>query len=468
MISDTLAEEEKINGVGTPGGQNMIRGATTTNYFNSKPEQAQNPYIGFVSFQHFRNEALYSDVVVSPGANMTETENYECYPIPEYVPQNGRAEGFYPDSSVAYIRILWKEFEPSRGEYHYEVIEDVLKKARACGQTVMFRLMAHSTRESDDVPDWLKEMIPCPARPEGQRVKASPTAPEFLEYFGQAIQAIGRRFDDDPTLDVMDICLPGSWGEGYNLHLYPEEDLKKLMDIYTTSFPKTNLIGQVIAPDLVQYACETKPVGWRGDGTGEPNHMNVKFPRTNEQLPDVWRSAPVSFEAYWWLCEWERQGWDIDEIIELTLGWHLSTFNAKSFPMPEAWREKIEYWNSRMGYHYNVKSFAYPQEAAPGDTLELKLAIDNFGVAPIYRSHKVWLKVVGNGMAYQIPLALDIRDWYPGVTNCECSVALPADMLPGSYKLELGIGGGEEPVIYLGTDAESDNGSYIVGELAVI
>mgnify|MGYP006342129609 CR=1 FL=1 len=108
-----------------------------TNHFNYKEERGQNPYIGFTSFQHFRNDPLYSDIVVKPENNMRETEDVEPYPVPAHVPQNGREEGFYPDSTVAYIRILWKEFEPVQGEYHYEVIEDVLRKADECGQTVM-------------------------------------------------------------------------------------------------------------------------------------------------------------------------------------------------------------------------------------------------------------------------------------------------------------------------------------------
>ena len=152
----------------------MIRKPTRSRYFKRTEELIQNPYIGFTSFQHFRNDRLYSDIVVDPARKGIETENVECYPIPDYVEQNGWEQGFYPDSTIAYIRILWKEFEPKRGEYHYEVIEEILNRARACGQTVMFRLMPHSTRACDDVPDWLKEMIPCPERPEGKRVKASP------------------------------------------------------------------------------------------------------------------------------------------------------------------------------------------------------------------------------------------------------------------------------------------------------
>ena len=168
------------------------------NHFNYKEERGQNPYIGFTSFQHFRNDPLYSDIVVKPENNMRETEDVEPYPVPAHVPQNGREEGFYPDSTVAYIRILWKEFEPVQGEYHYEVIEDVLRKADECGQTVMFRLMPHSTRAEDDVPDWLREIVDCPIRPEGDRLKDSPKDPLYLELFGKAWEKIAEKYDDDP------------------------------------------------------------------------------------------------------------------------------------------------------------------------------------------------------------------------------------------------------------------------------
>ena len=177
----------------------MLREATVSKSFGYKQEEGQNPYIGFTSFQHFQGDPLYSDSIVKPENNYTETEAFECYPVPENVPQNGLEEGFYPDSTIAYIRILWKEFEPEDGVYNYAFIEDILAKAKAKNQKVMFRLLPHSTRESDDVPDWLKKIIPCPARPQGVREKASPTDPLYLKYLGRAIGKIGERFDDDPT-----------------------------------------------------------------------------------------------------------------------------------------------------------------------------------------------------------------------------------------------------------------------------
>ena len=106
--------------------------------YRYRVEEARNPYAGFMSFQHFRGEKLYSDIVVTPEAGMTETERVECYPVSRDAEENGRDEGYYPDTTVAYIRILWKEFEPERGQFDYGKIEDIINQAKQHGQTLIF------------------------------------------------------------------------------------------------------------------------------------------------------------------------------------------------------------------------------------------------------------------------------------------------------------------------------------------
>ncbi len=445
----------------------MRRTAEKIQYFSKQDEQGQNPFIGFVSYQHFRNEALFSDVRVVPGRRMTETENFECYPIPAGAAQNGRTEGFYPDTTVAYFRILWKDYEPRQGQYCDEMIDTLLARAKENGQTVMLRLMPHSTRACDDVPDWLKEIVVCPERPEGARVKDSPLDPTYLELFGKAIERIAERFDDNPILDTVDICLPGAWGEGHNLHLYSEDVLKYHVDVYTRSFKKTHLLGQVAAPWLVNYANQTRPVGWRGDGTGHGEHMQDIFPRAEAQMADVWKRAPVSFESFYWLGEWERQGWDLDGIIRSTLNWHISTFNAKSFPVPLSWRDKIKYWVDRMGYHFALDYFGYPEAGAALDELQFRFQIDNCGVAPIYREIPLKLRLVNESNCYSFDLPVDIRTWLPGKTENTVLVRLPKNIVPGKYKIELGITDANTPMIYLCTDAPLKKPYYTVGEMEI-
>ncbi len=434
--------------------------------FEIKREEGQNPYIGIMSFQHFRGEKLYSDIVVRPEANRTETERVECYPPSADAAENGRAEGYYPDNTVAYIRVLWKEFEPERGVYNYAFIEDILKQAKEHKQKLLFRLMAHSTREEDDVPEWLKSLIPCPARPKGERIKESPTDPLFLELFLAAVKALGARVDSDPAFYGIDISLPGAWGEGCFLDRYPAGTLERIVDVYIDTFKNTQLFAQASRPELIRYA-ETKGVhlGWRGDGLGEPEHTFEVYPQKIEKISDVWMHAPVSFESYWWLGEWKRQGWDIRKIADVTLGWHISSLNPKSLPIPNEWQADVEYWLSKMGYHFTFDKITLDNEADA--ELDLSLEISNIGVAPIYVRHPFKLRLVGAGGEYVIPTELDIKTLFPGKHTVTLKEKLPEKITSGRYTLEAGICDDDIGMIYFATDAERDGNYYKLAEITV-
>ncbi len=427
-----------------------------TKTYSYKREKKQNPYIGFTSFQHFRNDELYSDLVVKPENNMTETEHVECYPVPDYVEEKGRAQGYYPDSSVVYIRILWKEFEPVRGEFNYELIEDILKKARENGQTVMFRLMPHSTRESDDVPDWVKEIVECPARPVGKRVKTSPSDPEFLILFEAAIKAFAKRFDSDKTLAFVDISLPGSWGEGSSCELFSKEELIKLSDTYTEAFKETLIIGQVTEPWLVNYSNEKGAVGWRADCIGAAFAHEGFVSGYEAQMADVWKKGHVSFESYWWLGEWKRKEWDIDKIISDTLKWHISTFNAKSLPIPYEWKDKVDEWVSKMGYHFVIREVKFDEKSVKDNSVTMLLTVENIGVAPIYNALPLYLKLKTANNEAVFETVVDIRRWLPGTHTEKICMKIPETMLNESCSVLLGIGGGAEPEVYFATDAKQD------------
>ena len=425
--------------------------------FNYKVEAGQNPYSGITSFQHFRGEKLYSDCIVpQEGIAGTETENYECYPVTEGVEELGRSQGYYPDTSVAYIRILWKEFEPEQGVFNFDFIEGILNDAKAHNQSLMFRLMPHSTCERDDLPNWFKKIVPCPARPDGMRVKDSPTDPRFLKMFGNAIKVFGERFDSNETLDIIDVCLPGSWGEGHKLENYPKQDLMDFVDIYLSVFKNTKLVGQMGLPWLIEYANKVAPIGWRGDGTGSPKHMNEIFPdRISKLNPDIYKTAPISFESYWWLGEWYRRGWDIDEIIEKTLSWNITNFNPKSLPIPYIWKDKIDYWVSKMGYHYQINSVENANYN--NGLLNFTFNVENVGVAPIYNKLNLVFKVVGDTET-EVISNVDIRKWLPGKISEDITLNL-GNLNKGEYTVKVAINKGSV-FAYFATDAEFDGLYY--------
>ncbi|MBQ8685375.1 MAG: DUF4832 domain-containing protein [Clostridia bacterium] len=438
-----------------------------TVFFQPLKGPIDNPYIGFTSFNHFRGEALYSDCIAGKSVG-TETENFECYPVPQGVEEKGREQGYHPDTTVAYIRILWKSFEPEQGRYDYAFIQSILDKAREKGQTLMFRLMPHSTCARDDVPDWLKKIMPCPERPDGMRVKDSPTDGRYLQFFAKAIEKLGARFDRDETLDCVDVCLPGAWGEGYKLENYPQEDIEMLMDTFVKAFPNTKLLGQVASSLMINHIGKSRPIGVRGDGTGDPYHMNEYFPRVFNSLEkENWKTAPVSFESYWWVSEWYRQGWDIDDIIEKTLGWHISTFNTKSFPIPYELKDKMEYWLEKMGYRFVVRALVLPESVRAGDTLSLRFTIENRGVAPIYNKLPFTVTLTGKEGALEAQTDVDITNWLPGGKTEEVKLRLPKAMAAGEYKIYCSIGGGEKPTVKLAMQTENDGKNYYLTTIEV-
>jgi len=435
-------------------------------YFQYKRELGQNAFTGICSFQHFNGEKLYSDCVAGrDGIAGTETENFECYPVTPGVAENGREEGYYPENSIAYIRVLWKEIEAEQGRYDFSLLDTVIEEAKKHKQTLMFRLMPHSTCERDDVPDWLKDIIPCPERPDGMRVKDSPTDIRFLHYFGEAIRQIGMRYDDDPTFDFIDISLPGSWGEGSDVEKFPKEEIFRLIDIYLEVFKKTKIMCQLGFDWLIKYCMDKTEVGWRGDGAGSPIHNEKIYPVKIAKIPeDLWKIAPVSFESYWWLGEWKRQGWDLDENIEKMLGWHISSFNPKSLPIPYEWKDKIDAWTAKMGYHYVIDSIEVPD--VPNDSLEVKLQIDNVGVAPIYRRLPLCIKLSGEVAEQVFETDVDIRKWLPG--KAEEAIVLDTKNLPkGKYTLSIGIVSPIYPNVYFAIDAPYDNGFYRFCEITL-
>lgn len=445
----------------------MKRAATSTRFFRVKEEAGQNPYCGIMSFQHFRGEELYSDIVVKPENNMCETEDVECYPIPDYVEQNGRAQGYYPDNTIAYIRVLWKDFEVERGVYNYKFIEDIIEKARSHSQSVIFRLMPHSTRARDDVPEWLKGMIECPERPDGKRVKDSPTDPMFIDLFCEAIERIGERFDNDPTFDAIDICLPGAWGEGHKLELYSDAQILKLFDTYLNSFKHTQLVSQCHRTEFLHYAKKRTNIGWRADGLGDPSLTNGRYVKSISQIEDFWKTAPVSFESYWWMSEWKRIGWPIDELIDKTLQWHITSFNPKSIPIPYEWEPKVKYWLSKMGYHYSIDSFSYPDHANRGDEIETVLKVENIGVAPSYHSIPLFVRLKGE-VEFNYRTEIDIKKWMPGKHTERICFELPESLPSGKYSIDITIYDENVKNVYFATDAEYQDGWYSVGEIYVI
>lgn len=428
-------------------------------FFPSK-KLLMNPHKGFSSFQRFRGDRLNENWSKETGWMMEEIPagNLFC----------GEYSVGHPDPSLAYFRIPWNMLEPEMGVYDFTYLDFVLAEAARRMQKVILRFPPNAARPGPlDLPEWLITALHLPPREIGD--KSTPLHPLFFDTYSSFIRAVAAHIDGDPRVSLVDMALISAWGEGAQSDMLTEAQWKQLVDAYVYSFKKTPLAGFPNLPQALAYANTVRPVGLRSDCIGDMNyHMPTAYIRSFSQFNGLWEKAPVAFEVCWVIEHWRRMGWDIDFIIEQSLGWHLTTFNAKSVAIPDIWMGKIEEWIRKMGYRFTLRLLDYPSAACPGDILHIDAYFQNLGVAPIYHRYPLVFRLRGeNGACCMLSTEEDITAWIPGTYQCRCALTLPRTLPEGIYTLEVGITDGDT-IVHLANDLPEINGFCTASEGIII
>lgn len=361
----------------------------------------------------------------------------------------------YPRSTVAYFRWSWADLEPAEGEYNFQLVDDVIAQARAKGETLAFRIMTEYERGS---PAWLLE----------KGVESVPvsggTFPDyndsrFLEAHERLLRAFGARYGHSPDIDHVDIGSIGCWGE-WNMaccfgvearckQLYPTEDnQRKITDWYFQYFPARPLV--MLVGGQLAYAT-ARGAGWRGDCFGDYgyfrsdwNHMDDVYSRklSDPVVADAWKRGPVQFEVCGVMQDWIDKGFDLDMILQKGLEWHVTVLNAKSSPIPEMWRPRLDEFQKRLGYRLVLREVAHTAEASPGSVIAVQSQWDNVGVAPMYHNRPLAyrLRSEQDEVAAQWVSRARLMDWLPGSPILiQDTLTLAKDLLAGRYHLDVGV-----------------------------
>ncbi len=452
-----------------------------------------NPGIGFTTFQRFNGDVL------NPGMGWTEG-----LPI-EYQEFDGDLTNKnYPQTTIAYFRVNWRFLETGPGEYDWNLIDKALKTAAERGQTLMLRISPYEKGAEKDVPAWYREIVGDEKNMKSQKWRIDPENPAYIKYFGGMIAALGQRYDGHPDIESVDVSFIGYWGEGQGTHLLSDKTRRGLIDTYLDNFTKTHLIFQPLNGDapnpnrlvrgtnIAAYwpdgtdngnGPQMRHLGWRIDCLGDMsffpqwdfNHMMDVYPQDiiRSGMSDAWKKAPVTMEICGTFLNWlEKQKYDektVEFIFEQALKWHVSSFNAKSSPVPKEWSPLVEKWLKKMGYRFVLRKFTYPPTVFPQGQLRITSWWENKGVAPIYRAYTYAIRVKNNSHSHVWATDADIRKWLPGDIFFEEKLYLPKDMPPGNYDLEIAL---VDPVsfdsrIKLAIEGVNAEGWYPMGKVIV-
>lgn len=426
-----------------------------------------NPGIGFMTFQRFNGDRL------------NEAKKWtEGYPI-DYQDFDGTLENEnHPMTSLAYFRVYWRFVEPVEDKYRWDLIDNALETAGTRGQTLLLRIAPYGTGADNDVPDWYRQMMGTEENLPEKKWRTDPEDPRYAEHFCDMVRDLGARYDGHPMLESVDLSIVGAWGEGAGSARLTQKTREALVDSYLEAFRKTPLVMLLTDEKTNRYGLSKGDVGWRIDCLGDMGgfsptwcHMLDYYPQAiiNFGMKDAWKKAPVTLEVCWVMQHWLDQGWDVDYIIDQSLKWHISSFNAKSSPVPDTWAPQVQRWLRRMGYRFVLRKFTYLTPVKPAAKLAFTSWWENKGVAPCYRPFRLALRLHDDAQNVLLVTDADLRFWLPGDNLHDSAITIPADTAPGDYDLQIAILDErfDEPHVKLAIEGRRTDGWYPLGPIKV-
>lgn len=445
-----------------------------------------NPGIGFMTYQRFNGDKL----------NVCKQWT-EGTPIGDQPFDGDLTNENYPRTTLAYFRLFWRFIEPEPEQYNWELIDKALATAKERKQTLLLRIAPYGELTPEaDVPDWYRQLPGIGGNSAQPIPRVDPEDARYIYYFGGMIRALGRRYDGHPDLESVDVAIVGPWGEGAGADRLTDRTREALVNAYTDSFRETPLLMLLTDEKSIRYGRTRRNVGFRGDCLGDMggnwsnltaiipgsandyydfpldwSHMMDFYPQKIIQtgMQDAWRKAPVSFEVCWVVKHWRDRNWDIDYIIDQSLKWHISSFDAKSSPIPKEWEPQIQRWLNKMGYRLALRKLTYPCVVEPGGELPITTWWENLGVAPCYRKFPLVLRLMNDEHQEVLQTGADIREWLPGDSLYDQAIPLPATLPAGCYRLSLALVNPltDEPAIQLAVEGRGTDGWYELGDIEV-
>ncbi len=360
----------------------------------------------------------------------------------------------YPHTTVAYFRWPWAELEPAEGQYNFALVDGIIAQAKAKGETLAIRIVSEY---KTGTPQWLLDKGVRSIK-ETDGIFPDYNNPIFLDYHERLIRAFGERYGRSLDIDHVDIGSVGCWGEwntacceGVEAQCkayFPiEANQLAITDWYFKYFAGTPLV--MLHGGQLKYAT-TRGAGWRGDCFGDYgyfspdwNHMEHAYAPVLEEpaIADAWKRGPVQMEVCGYIHEWYERGFDLDRILEKGLEWHVSVLNAKSKPVPAAWRPRFNEFLKKIGYRFVLRELTHPAASGAGESLVIQSRWENKGVAPIYHAWPLAYRLRSgtDRVVAQWVSSVDLKQWLPGPSRAEDRVVVPASVPAGSYTLDVAI-----------------------------
>ncbi len=387
--------------------------------------------------------------------------------------------------STVFLDVKWAEFEPVKGEYDFNLLEERYHLDHWKEQGVRFLLrfvmddvVPTHGRQRMDIPRWLYEEL----KDENHGGKGAGTfydepellggggfspnyeSPILVERHRLAIEALAERFDDTAVTAFVQVGSLGHWAE---MHTWPEgtgefpdpDLVGEYMKAYTDAFKRVKLAARKPYPYASQenwglYNDMFGDVGASDtfrdyflNGCTDMPHASTEQVQASK-MPEFWKFAYSGGEfAEGNVRKFIGDG-AIAETLRLIRESHTSLIGPCS-PTDlleddadgHGYDVNVDAMRRQMGYQLSVESISKYETARPGDTLALQITWLNRGVAPFYYKWPVELSLLDDTgkAAYAQNCNVDVRSLLPGRTTAVEKLSIPDSLAPGVYTLSVAV-----------------------------
>jgi len=387
--------------------------------------------------------------------------------------------------AVNYYRFEWREIEPEKEKYNWNIIDNKIEDCIQNGKKFAFGVInANSMSKNEYVtPKWVFD--------EGAKsykyktlLGVTQIVPKwndkiFLKEVNNFILALSERYDGNENIAYIDIRSYGNYGEQHLINLggrdtgiggediTPEQLLKLYINPYKNAFKKTLLVNPWGKTDYNKIYNQSidNGVSIRRDGIMKLYNGLSSFEYAYGKLPTI-------FEYYRSYDELKRDDlWNEQRLINYINEWKPSY--VEYWPkMYEDNPEFVKYIANKIGYYFKLNGAKYNSQNEVGKRFDIKMDFINDGVAPLYENCVVYIGLLDENynLIKKYKTNINPQNWQPEKTTTEDINIILNDIYSGKYIVAVGLflnENDEKPTYLLGNMGKTDDNWYVMGNVKI-
>lgn len=410
----------------------------------------------------------------------------------------------FPGLNHLYLRFDWGDIEKEEGKYDWSYIDKIMEVWSKKGYTFSLRICTFEGTDEGVLkyatPKWVYD-AGAAFTEINRRIEPNYGDSIYLEKLSSFMKECGRKFNNHPLIDFVDVGTFGTWGEGHTCEgsnkVFSYETMIKHIDLHVDNFPDTVILlnddyvcqrQELSAGEnqaIIEYAL-SKGLGIRDDSICVDGYCewygydSVRSPSLYDAFSKV---GPVDIEfahfSHYMDPSFEpslfRDGYAALAALMRTKATYAG-FHGYPRRFLNAFKSMAYYCANRLGYWFFIEGLKLPDLYADKEN-KFTLIVSNRGFANCYKKYQLKVRFINKetGLKYDyLCNDVDVTKWnpiyVPSLSDCIYEdIKLDLTNMPkGKAELQIGLFYNDRPILFGLSDDLLEDGYYKMTEVEIL